>query len=71
MKTISKSIVKGLEEVKESYVLRKTVFLIFPVTWWEKISTEHIGNDIMIETEHEIRQIILNGEVFIKSTKEV
>lgn len=62
MNTQSKSIVNGLEEKQTTEVLRKSIWLIFPVNWWEKVSEKHIGNDIHIITEKPIRNIYFNGK---------
>ena len=61
--TQAKTIVKGLEEVKKTEVKkRKRVFFgLFSVEHWEVVSTEHIGNDIHIKTNREIRGVYLNG----------
>jgi hypothetical protein len=63
MATQTKSRVSGVEEVKEGYVKHERNFLIFKVYWWEKVSVEHIGNDIMIETDTKIRNIYFNGVI--------
>ena len=57
----SKTVVQGIEEVNETFKKRVGKFLIFPIAWWEKVNTEHIANDIVIETPRPIRKILING----------
>jgi hypothetical protein len=61
--TQNKAIVKGLQEVEETYVKRTGKFLIFNTEWYEKVSTTQLGNDIIIKTDRPIRNVILNGKV--------
>lgn len=61
--TQSETRILGQEEIEKTFVKRKGRFLlIFPITWWEEVKTEHTGNDIYIETNHLIRKIYLNGK---------
>lgn len=57
--TTNQPIVRGREHVLEKYVYK--TWWIF--SWYERVSAEHIANDIVIETDKPIRQIIVNGEV--------
>lgn len=50
------------EEVKDTLIKKQSRFLFFKITWWETVSTEHIGNDIHIATNRPIRAIYLNGK---------
>lgn len=62
----SKTVVRGVEEVEKTFVQRRGRFLLFfETTWWEEVKTEHVGNDIQIKTDREIRQVYLNGEPLI------
>jgi hypothetical protein len=62
-RTQIKTTINGAEEIKKTYERREGRFLgIFKTTWWEEVASEHIGNDIHIETDREIRQIYLNGK---------
>lgn len=55
--------VKTAEENEATYEKRKGKFLLFFDTeWWEKVSQRHIGNDIHIKTDREIRDVYLNGK---------
>ena len=55
--------IKGAEEREKTEVKRKGKFLLFfAIEWWETISTEHIGNDIYIETLKDIRNVYFNGK---------
>ena len=63
--TQNKAMVKGMEEVEETYIKRTGKFLIFDTEWYEKVSTTHIGNDIVIKTDRPIRNVILNGKVLL------
>lgn len=61
--TQSKNVVVGQEERKGTYEKREGRFLLFfKTTWWELVSSEHIGNDIHVETDREIRQVFINGK---------
>jgi hypothetical protein len=63
MKTTSKSQVRLYREIEEEQVKRKRkAFIIFPVEAWETVSTNEIGNDIHIKTDHKIRNVYLNGK---------
>ena len=69
-KTLNKSTVVREEEVLETWVKKKGKFLIFFDTeWWEKVSTEHIANDIHIQTDRPIRNIYFNGKLLISDSK--
>lgn len=61
LKTQSQTVVVGREEREDSLIKRVGKFLFFKTEWWETVSTNHIGNDIHIKTDREIRQIYLNG----------
>lgn len=61
--TKPKSIVRGISEVKEVFKERRGWFIIFPITWWEKVSTQYFGNDIFIDTKNEIRNVYINGKL--------
>jgi hypothetical protein len=51
------------EEREHDQVKRKGRFLLFfPTEWWETISERHIGNDLHIQTQNEIRRIFFNGK---------
>lgn len=54
--------VNGQEEHEDTFIKKHGRFLIFPTTWFERVNTEHLGNDIFINTDREIRNIYLNGE---------
>jgi hypothetical protein len=57
-------LVKGAEEKEVTKERRTGRFLFFFETeWWETISERHIGNDIHIATDKEIRNVYLNGEL--------
>jgi len=59
----SQTKIKGVEEREKTEVKRKGRFLLFFETeWWETVSTEHIGNDIYIETLKDIRNVYFNGK---------
>ena len=58
--------VEGREEVQKTYEKRERFLLFFKITWWEEVKQEHIGNDIIIETPKEIRQVYLNGKPLIE-----
>lgn len=57
------TIVKG-EEVREATQEKRTrkIFGLFNLEWWETLHTEHLGNDIHIQTNNPIRNVYLNGE---------
>lgn len=57
--TTNKPIVMGREHFREQYIYKS--WWLF--RWYEKISSEHIANDIVIESKNPISQIILNGKV--------
>jgi hypothetical protein len=57
----SQSVVIGREEVEETFEKKQGRFLFWKTEWWEKVHTEHIGNDIVIKTDKPIRSIYLNG----------
>jgi len=60
--------VHGTEEREGTYEKRTGRFLlIFPTEWWEQVSERHIGNDIYIITNREIRTIYLNGKPYAPS----
>ncbi len=61
----SKTIVGGSEQVEETKVRKEGRFLFFKTIWWEVVSSKHIGNDIHIESDREIRQVYLNGKPLI------
>jgi hypothetical protein len=61
--TSNKSIVRGTEEILNTYTKEEKRFLLFPVKYWQLINTEHIGNDIHIETDKNIRNVYLNGKL--------
>jgi hypothetical protein len=66
--TQGKTIVEGVEEMKGNYIKKTgTFFLFFKMEWWEKISEEHIGNDIHIRTTRPIRDVYLNGELIVRN----
>ncbi len=62
MKTQNKSYVIGLEEVNQAYAKKISRFLLWKTEWYELARTDHIANDIIINTERPIRAIILNGK---------
>lgn len=63
--TQGKTKVNGVEEKEGSYIKKiKRFLLFFPVGYWEKESEKHIGNDIVIETTRQIRNVYLNGKLF-------
>jgi hypothetical protein len=65
-KTINKTIVEGTEEVKKTLEKREgRFFLFFKTVWWEEVAIDHIGSDIYIKTDREIRQVYLNGKPLI------
>jgi hypothetical protein len=58
------------EEHLETKVLRKGKYLIFFDTeWWETVSSDHVGNDIHINTQHPIRDVYLNGKLLAPEVK--
>jgi hypothetical protein len=61
MKTINKPLVKMAEEVEDSFVRRTRRFLWFDVEYEVRVNTDSIANDIVINCEHPIRNIIING----------
>jgi len=55
--------VNGVTESEEHYVKRsRRTWFFFKVEWWEVVSTKHIGNDIYITTDREIRDVYINGK---------
>lgn len=46
---------------KVTFVERTTLFGL--LRWWEKVSTERIGHDLVIESQCEIENIYLNGKL--------
>ena len=63
MATSKPTTVVGAEEIERAYKKREGRFLLFfKTTWWEVVSQKHIGNDIHIETDKEIRNVYLNGK---------
>lgn len=56
----------GREEREQSVIKRISGFWIFKTTWWELVSSKHVGNDLHIRTERDIRQVYLNGKPLIK-----
>lgn len=61
---LNKTIVQGIEEVKDTMVKRVGRFLCFKTEAWEVAKTDHIGNDLHIKTDREIRDIYLNGKIY-------
>jgi len=66
-KTINPSYVSLREELKDTYIKKTGRFLFWKTEWWEKINTEHIANDIVINSDRPIRSIIVNGKIIILS----
>lgn len=63
MKTKIKTQLQGVSENLITEVKRTRPFLfVFNIEWWEAVLTEHIGNDIHIKSDNQIRNIYLNGE---------
>lgn len=58
------------EEIENTLIKRERQFLFWKTDWWEVVSTNHIGNDIYIISNHPIRNIILNGKNIITLPKE-
>lgn len=59
----SKTMVAGSEEREVTYEKRtRSFFLFFKIIFWEKVNEKHIGNDIFIQTEREIKNVYLNGK---------
>lgn len=61
-----KTIVQGQEERVDTFVKKTGRFLFFKTEWWERVSSDHIGNDIYIKTDHPIRQVYLNGKELLR-----
>lgn len=65
-KQLETTLLEGWEEREATYVKKTGRFLVFFKTeWFEKVSDRHIGNDIQILTDREIRQVYLNGKPLI------
>ena len=61
--TQGNAIVKGVEEKEGTYkIIKKRFLLFFTLTHEELVSETSFGNDIMIQTTREIRQVYLNGK---------
>jgi len=61
--TTGTTAVRGVEELEDYKVKRTYRFLFFKTTYWETVSTKHIGNDIHINTDRPIRNIYFNGKI--------
>jgi hypothetical protein len=66
----SKVVARGLTEMNERWVEKKGYFMFFPVSKWVKVSEKHVGDDIYIETDKEIRNVYLNGELLKSYVKD-
>lgn len=42
---------------------KRRVFFFLETTWWETVSREHIGSDLHILTDRQIRAVYINGEL--------
>ena len=68
--TQGNTLVGGREEVEKMQQKRTgRAFIFFKTEWWETVSTRHIGNDIYIKTNRDIRAVYLNGELLTSSSK--
>lgn len=54
--------VTGAEQYEDTQIRKRGRLLFFPITWWETVSSKHLGNEIHIDTTHRIRTVYLNGE---------
>ena len=63
MSQTTKTSVTGSTETEETYMKRVSSWWIFKTEWWEKVSEKHVGNDIFIVTDREIRDVYLNGKL--------
>lgn len=55
---VKKTEVKIQQGIREQYFL-KTWFIF---SWWVKLSTEKMGKDLVINTEENFDEIIVNGK---------
>lgn len=57
--------VKGVENLEERYcVEKKSKFKFFNLNWRAKKSTISLGNDIIIQTDRQIRNVYINGKLY-------
>jgi hypothetical protein len=49
--------ITGLEEIKETFKRRQWG----PISWYERLSCETIGSDLVINIDRKVRNIYLNG----------
>jgi len=60
---INKPIITGHAEYEDTMIKKVGRWLIFKTESWVTVSTQHIGNDITIETDRPIRNVYLNGKL--------
>lgn len=47
-------------EYRVTFIEHRALFGL--IKWYEKVCEDHVGNDIFIETERQIRNVYLNGK---------
>ena len=55
-------IVHGTEEVEETLKKKVRKILCFDLVSWVTENVQTIGRDVHIKTEHDLREIYINGE---------
>ena len=54
----------GISEAEETQIKRtRRILFVFPVSYWTTISRNHIGDDVYIKTNKQIRNVYLNGKL--------
>lgn len=54
----------GMSEVEETQIKRtRRILFVFPVSYWFTVGSNHIGDDVYIKTNKQIRNVYLNGKL--------
>jgi hypothetical protein len=65
--TSNKTYVVGRGEVLNTLIKKEVGWWIFKVSYYETALTEHIGNDLHITADREIREVYLNGKPLLNN----
>jgi hypothetical protein len=65
--TVNETKVVGRENMLNTYQKKEKSWFIFKVPYYELVNTEHLGTDIHIESDKEIREVYLNGKPLLNN----